>query len=227
MPDDDCIKNLCRQMIKPLVIFLLLSSMWTSPDESTCDGKLTLTCVKIYASIVIISLKYDCSTVSVSSPGKRYTYIPQGSTVYINCTGESGQSPAWSVRLTETAENLHQFGQRSTELLNNRGFYEINLPSDGPNQTVVQLIANSTTHQSDRTLVKCTDVASQENPTLFETTLVIYGRCVIHDKEEYIKRRREHLTALYLPTNTLSVKKIPLCMFSHDDLLIAVQKYSG
>ena len=121
----------------------------------------------------MMSLKHDCSTVFVSSPGKQYTYIPQGSTVYINCTGESG--PAWSVQLTETSENLHQF-PASAALLNSHCFYEINLTSNGSH--VVQLIANSTTHESNSTFVKCTDVASLKNPTLFETTLVIYGRCV-------------------------------------------------
>ena len=125
----------------------------------------------------------------MSSPGKQYavTYIPQGSTIYINCTGESGQTPAWSVRLTETAVNLHQFGSRSTELLNNHGFYEVTILSAGSNQTVVQLIVNSTIHQNNRTLVRCADVASTNIPTLFETTLAVYGKLLDNDDCKLVK----------------------------------------
>ena len=139
-----------------------------------------LTCGIVLAFILFLKpCMYHEFTVSVSSLAGEFTYVPQGSTIYINCTGESGQTPAWSVRLTETALYLNQFSNPSNVVvLNSRGFYEINLPSDGSDQNVVQLLVNSTAHQNNRTLVRCADVASVNIPTLFETTLVIYGKCL-------------------------------------------------
>ena len=136
-----------------------------------------------YDLCVLLNTNMINFTVSVSSPGEAFTYVPQGSAIYFDCTGESGQSPAWSVRLTETAENLHQFSNPSSKtILNSRGYYEIILPSNGSDQNVVQLLVNSTSDENNMTFVNCADVASLEIPILFETTLVIYGKsCSINN----------------------------------------------
>ena len=48
--------------------------------------------------------------------------------------------------------------------------------------------------------------------------------------QEYIRRRREYLTALYLPTNTSSLcstKYTCVCLVLHSELLLSKQLYKS
>ena len=114
------------------------------------------------------------STVGVSSSWERTTYVPQDSSVLMNCTANSSvHSPVWSILLSGTTAITQFSFPRSIMLLNSRGFYEVMLPGVQPGALkTIQLLINNT-EENNGTLIKCNDVVSS---TLFsETTLVIYG----------------------------------------------------
>ena len=99
------------------------------------------------------------------------TFIPQGSSIHINCTADSGQSPLWSIRLTDSSVIFLQFTfPASEDLLNSHGFYEI--PQE--DSELIRLIINST-QDNNGTLIRCIDGGSLESPIIFETTLIVYG----------------------------------------------------
>ena len=114
------------------------------------------------------------STVEVSPPWERITYVPQNSILHINCTADSSaQNPVWSILLSGTTA-ISQFSFPPTvALLNNRGFYEISVPEVPGTLKTIQLLVNST-QRNNGTIVKCNDVVSS---TLFsETRLIIFGK---------------------------------------------------
>ena len=100
------------------------------------------------------------------------TFVPQGSSVHITCTADSGQSPLWSIQLTDSSDNFFQFTFLPSEiLLNLHGFYDVPTDDSG----IIQLIINST-QDNNRTLIRCIDGGSLQESTIFETTLIVYGR---------------------------------------------------
>ena len=114
------------------------------------------------------------SKVGVSPPWERITYVPQNSTIQINCTANSSaHSPVWSILLSGTTA-ISQFSfQPSIRLLNRRGFYKIPLPEVPGTLKTIQLLINRTEGNSG-TLIKCNDVVSS---TLFsETNLIVFGK---------------------------------------------------
>ena len=128
-----------------------------------------------------ISYAPNMYAVGVAPPWEMNTFVPQGSSIHINCTANSGQSPLWSIRLTDSSDNfLHFPFPASQDLLNNHGFYEI--PQD--DSEIIRLIVNST-QDNNGTLIRCIDGGSLESPTIYETTLIVYGRYYADDYTVY------------------------------------------
>ena len=100
------------------------------------------------------------------------TFVPHGSSIRINCTAARGQIPSWSIQFSETSDsaNFLQFTRALESTLNSRGFYENPQPED---DSITHLLIN-TTQDNNGTMIKCTGGGSL-NPTIFETTLIVYG----------------------------------------------------
>lgn len=117
-----------------------------------------------------------CFIVFVSEPWGNYTYVPQKSTVHLNCTGNS-TGLYWSI-IINVNEKLQQNDLRfdnndSINILNNNSFYDES-PS---NSNIIQLrIETSRFHVNDsQSLIRCVD-GRVEDPTIPETTLIVYGK---------------------------------------------------
>ena len=103
------------------------------------------------------------------------TYIPLGSSVYITCTStRQDQSPVWSITLTNST-NAVVFSDQTETDLNNLGFYEVNYSGS----RTIQLLLNGSRNGINQTTVKCIDILGREVPTLYETVLVVYGKCLL------------------------------------------------
>ena len=105
------------------------------------------------------------------------TYIPRGSSVYIICTATGqDQSPVWSITLANSQNSL-QFSDHTEAVLNNLGFYE-SLHTD---PTTIQLLINGSRNNVNQTIIKCIYIQGLRTPTLYETVLVVYGKCLIRN----------------------------------------------
>ena len=89
-----------------------------------------------------------------------------------------GYGPAWAIQL-QSSQNVRQFGRpQSVEFLNGRGFYEIGPPqqeADSLDHERIQLFINSTSQENNLTLIKCIAETLTDIPTIFQTTIVVYG----------------------------------------------------
>ena len=112
-------------------------------------------------------------TVTVVPPWQKNTYIPLGSSVYINCTAtRQDQSPVWSIKLANWTNSVG-FSDQTETVLNNLGFYEVIVPDSG----TIQLLFNESGSGINQATIKCINIKRREVPTLYETTLVVYGKC--------------------------------------------------
>ena len=57
-------------------------------------------------------------------PWHRYTYSNPGSMVVVNCTAESRQNSAWSIKLPGHKKFFQFWFKASIKTLNRQGFYE-------------------------------------------------------------------------------------------------------
>ena len=123
-------------------------------------------------------LYVKCHTilVSVAPPWDTNTYVPQGSSVHVNCTGEKNQHPAWTIILTGSQAVSLQFSfEQSVRLLNSRNFYKL-LEVELEMATTIQLLINST-EGNNGTVIQCVDIGSAT--IISETTLTVYGEWII------------------------------------------------
>ena len=87
-----------------------------------CEGELKCMTHSVHELVLILAELHainSYSTVGVSPPWERITYMPQNSTIQINCTANSiAHSPVWSILLSGTTA-MSQFSfQASIRLLN-------------------------------------------------------------------------------------------------------------
>ena len=116
-----------------------------------------------------------CS-VKVLLPWQRYTYSQPESFVLVNCTTESSENPAWSIRLPGR-ENFNLFAfEASIRTLNDQGFYELSEEDIG-RQTAIQLLINNTQGKNG-TVIRCIDAGLSN--TIAETILIVNGKSLLH-----------------------------------------------
>ena len=114
-------------------------------------------------------------TVEVTLPWQRYTYSQPGSSVIVNCTTESSDNPAWSIRLPGRENFLEFTFTASIEALNDQGFYEL-LEEEFGTETAIQLQINNTLRKNG-TVIRCIDTGLSN--TIAETTLIVDGKTCI------------------------------------------------
>ena len=119
---------------------------------------------------VLGELSVHISTVSVSLPWESYTYIPQESSVYINCTTESSQNPGWTIQLPSQTATLQFTFPASIRTLNDHIFYQLPEIDLGMTMKTIRLLINSTM-RINGTVVRCDDTGTAiliTHTTLFE-----------------------------------------------------------
>ena len=104
-----------------------------------------------------------------------YTFVPQSSSILINCTAARSQNPLWSIRLPNLTQFSDYFSGRE-ELYHRNGLYPQDSKDIDSQLIRLSLLINST-QDKNRTTVRCID-ATLECPAcvIFETTLMVYGR---------------------------------------------------
>ena len=153
---------------QPLAFIVTLISILTKAE--TCEGEIK------FCNCALADYYYACfGTVEVALPWERNTYVPQGSSVRVNCTANSSeQSPVWSILLSgKTAISQFSFPE-TIRLLNNRGFYQVMVPEVQPGAPKTIALFINSTEENNGTVIKCSDVGSA---ALFsETNLIVYGK---------------------------------------------------
>ena len=126
--------------------------------------------------------KYTFFLYTVRVPGRSWPaptlLVPINSTVEINCTLNSSQSPYWSIGLVNDAHATHrQFSDngRQTDLLNDHGVYE--LPeSEYPGQSPTLGLLINDTSENNGTVVNCLS----ENNEALRTSIFVYGKQIMN-----------------------------------------------
>ena len=123
---------------------------------------------------------FTCTlAVKVSLPWEEKIFIPQGSSVLVNCTADTSNesdiesSLEWSLRLPDCEIDDRFINPLQKKILNNRGFYElppVNIPVE-----IIRLVINSTDDNVhiNGTVLRCANIVSGQ--LLQETTLLVYG----------------------------------------------------
>ena len=112
--------------------------------------------------------------VEIALPWKsQYTFIPQDSSVYINCTAESSQNPVWAIQLPGRTTPLRFTFMASIRMLSEHGFYQLSEIDLGINMKTIQLLINSTM-RINGTIVRCDDIG--EGVSISQTVLIFYGK---------------------------------------------------
>ena len=115
---------------------------------------------------------YNCA-VGVALPWETNTYIPQGSSVYINCTAERSQNPAWAILLPGRTTHLQFTFEQSIRTLNDQGIYQLTEIDLRMTVKIIRLLINNTIGNNG-TVVRCDDIGAG---TLIEqTTLIVNGK---------------------------------------------------
>ena len=112
-------------------------------------------------------------TVTVAPPWEMKTFIPRGSSTYMNCAATNlYQTLRWSLQVFGSSSPV-QLTPFTQDELNGLGFYSV---SQDDYETILLLI-NGTVNNVNSTIIKCVDVVSLvNNLDIHETTLVVYGR---------------------------------------------------
>ena len=115
-------------------------------------------------------------SVGVESPWESRTFVPQGSTVYVNCTiSRSEQTPVWTIYLGGTSTATQFSFSESINLLNSRGFHQLEDIETNTTKTI-RLRIDSTTSVNNATRIGCGDPSSAT--LIYQTYLNIYGESV-------------------------------------------------
>ena len=118
-------------------------------------------------------------------PWDSYTYIPQESSVYINCTAESSQNPGWTIQLPGRTATLQFTFPASISTLNDRGFYLLPEIDLGMTMKTIQLLINSTIGING-TVVRCDDTGTGN--LIAHTTLFVFdGKYSISNTQALIQ----------------------------------------
>ena len=112
-------------------------------------------------------------TVGVARPWETNTYIPQGSSVYVNCTAERRENPAWTIQLPGRTSRLQFTFEASITTLNNQSFYQLTEVDLGMTVKTIRVLMNSTMGNNG-TVIRCEDVGT--GTSIAETTLIVYGK---------------------------------------------------
>ena len=96
-----------------------------------------------------------------------YLYVPQNSTVIINCAFEGIAEPFFEVDIANTSFNGLEFDDRrgQREILRDHGLFEIS----GSSSAVIEV---NNTNMNNGTTIRCTYIG---NSRLEQTTLLVYG----------------------------------------------------
>ena len=114
----------------------------------------------------------------MDSTWETLTLVPQGSTVYLNCTiSRNEQTPVWTIYLGGT-DTATQFGfPQSIALLNSRGFFQLETVETDTTKTIRLHITNTTSASANNgTVIGCGDASSAM--LIYNTNLIIYGELV-------------------------------------------------
>ena len=106
----------------------------------------------------------------VDEPWPRpYVFAPENSTILINCTTTTGDSPLWSIDLASDGSNSQlQFSNRAEDL-NAHGVYELPLINGTGTASTLRLLINDTASNNG------TKIVCDDGNESFVTTLYIYG----------------------------------------------------
>ena len=115
---------------------------------------------------------YNC-TVRVALPWETNTYIPQGSSVYVNCTAERRENPVWAILLPGRTTQLRFTFEQSNRTLNDQGIYQLMEIDLGMTVKTIRLLINSTI-ENNGTVVRCDDIGA--GTLIAQTTLIVYGK---------------------------------------------------
>ena len=129
---------------------------------------------------------FTCTlAVKVFLPWEEEIFIPQGSSVLVNCTADTinesdiESSLEWSLRLPDREIDDRFINPLQKKILNNRGFYElppINIPVE-----IIRLVINNTDYNAgiNGTVLRCANILSGQ--LLHKTTLLVYGQhlCIL------------------------------------------------
>ena len=120
----------------------------------------------------IINLIKILFIVGVTLPWQAKTYIPQNTSVQMNCTVEgSTRNLAWSIQLAGSDNSIRFKFNHSIMLLNNRGFFKLADMTTERTKTI-RLVVNST-DGNNGTEIQCIDPGTAV--TVNETTIVVFG----------------------------------------------------
>ena len=118
--------------------------------------------------MIILLLYIHFPPVGVAVPWATKTFVPQSSTVSVNCTSSSRYSLYWATELPDSSSDATFSNVRS--LLNSKGFYE--MPSVVHNsETTIRLLINSTTGING-TILKCVKGVD----AIQETYFIVYRK---------------------------------------------------
>ena len=109
------------------------------------------------------------TSVSVTQPWEEYTYIPENSTVILNCTVVEDRTPAWTIFLSGNHVGLQFSFPVSISTLNDRGFYQLLSKENG----TILLFVNVTTDVNNGTKIQC--VYPAQATAISKTVLIVYG----------------------------------------------------
>ena len=104
-------------------------------------------------------------------PWESRTYIPQESSIYINCTTESSQNPGWTIQLPGRTATLQFTFPASIRTLNDHGFHQLPEIDIEMSMKTIRLLINSTMGING-TVVRCDDTGTATLIT--HTTLFVF-----------------------------------------------------